>query len=109
LMITYYIIKCDERFVERQSRRVVAELPWWFLPGNVCNMLVSERASYAVALYSLCMGMLVVYKPSPLFNKQTIQPFGAGPGKTLMSLGTVSSVLAVTSMATFTMVDMLNL
>jgi hypothetical protein len=55
------------------------------------------------------MGMLVVYKPAPLFKKETVQPFGAGPGKTLMSLGTVSSVMAVASMATFTMVDMLNL
>lgn len=68
-------------------------------------MLLSERASYAVALYALCMGMLVVYKPAPLFDKHGVHPFGAGPEQTLMSLGTVSAVLAIGSMATFTMVD----
>lgn len=54
------------------------------------------------------MGMLAVYKPEPLFKKDNIRPFGAGPDKTLMSLGTVSTVLAISSMATFTMVDMFS-
>jgi hypothetical protein len=52
--------------------------------------------------------MLAVYKTLSAFRADAIQPFGTGPNQTLMSLGTVSSVLAILSMATFTMVDIVT-
>jgi hypothetical protein len=71
-------------------------------------MLLPERTAYALTFYALAMTLLCIYKPAWLFRKDQVRPFGVGPDKTLLSLGTVTVALAVFSMALFTMIDVMG-
>ena len=71
-------------------------------------MLLPERTIYALVFYGLCMSLLTIYKPPALFRNDRIRPFGVGPDKTLLSFGSVSIGLAVSSMTLFTLVDVIG-
>jgi hypothetical protein len=76
--------------------------------------LFSQRVVYASAFYVLTMSLLLIVRPSPLFDRTTgsITRFGvstpnATAKTTPLSLGVVSVLVAVLSMFMFTLIDLI--
>jgi hypothetical protein len=69
----------------------------------------AARVIYSVLFFILCMLLVVVSKPSFIFDKETGQPlpFGVGDDKTLYSLGVVTATLAILSFYFFAWIDMI--
>jgi hypothetical protein len=69
---------------------------------------VNSRIVYAVLFYVLLIILLVLSKPSIMFEKDgSIKPFGVGQEKTMFSIGVFSIVLAILSYYIFCLVDMI--
>lgn len=69
----------------------------------------SQRVVYASAFYVLAMSLILIVRPSPLFDRTSgaITRFGASTSQTTpLSLGVVSVLLAVLSMFIFTLIDL---
>jgi hypothetical protein len=69
--------------------------------------IVAPRVLYSVLFYAMAMALIIVSKPSPVFDAggKPIE-FGLGPDKTLFSLGAVTVALAVLSFYIFALIDM---
>jgi hypothetical protein len=69
---------------------------------------VNSRIVYATLFYVLLVILIVLAKPSIIFEKDgSIKPFGVGEDKTMFSLGVFSIVLAIVSYYIFCLVDMI--
>jgi hypothetical protein len=69
---------------------------------------VNSRIVYATLFYVLLVVLIVLAKPSIIFEKDgSIKPFGVGEDKTMFSLGVFSIVLAIVSYYIFCLVDMI--
>lgn len=68
---------------------------------------ITGRIVYAILFYVLLVILLVLAKPSVMFERDgTIKQFGVGEDKTMFSVGVFSIVLAVVSYYVFCIVDM---
>lgn len=68
---------------------------------------ITGRIVYAVLFYVLLVILLVIAKPSVMFEPDgSIKQFGVGEDKTMFSVGVFSVVLAVVSYYVFCIVDM---
>ena len=66
------------------------------------------RVLYSSLFFIIVMLIVVTSKPSPIYDDRgTVIPFGVGPGKTLLSLGTATVLVAVLSFFLFTSLDVL--
>ena len=71
-------------------------------------LLLGPRVVYSVMFYGLAMTLLIVSKPSYVFDRNgAVRGFGAGPHKTMYSLGVVSIVGAIFCFYIFAMLDMI--
>lgn len=71
-------------------------------------VFVSSRIVYAVLFYILLIVLIIVSKPSMMFDEYgDIKQFGIGDEKTMFSLGVFSVILAVISFYIFCLVDMI--
>ena len=69
---------------------------------------LSSRIVYAVLFYVLLIILIVLAKPSVMFEKDgSIKRFGMGEDKTMFSVGVFSVVIAVVSYYIFCLVDMI--
>lgn len=69
---------------------------------------INSRIVYATLFYVLLVILIVLAKPSIIFDKDgSIKPFGVGEDKTMFSLGVFSIVLAIVSYYIFCLVDMI--
>lgn len=69
---------------------------------------VNSRIVYAILFYVLLIILVVLAKPSIIFEKDgSIKQFGVGEEKTMFSLGVFSVVLAIVSYYIFCLVDMI--
>lgn len=70
--------------------------------------LLNGRILYAILFYVLLIVLLVMAKPSIMFDADgSIRPFGVGEEKTMFSVGVFSVVLALVSYYVFCLVDMI--
>lgn len=69
--------------------------------------LLNHRTVYSSLFYVLTIMLIILAKPSFAFDDSgEIKPFGVGHcGKSIISLGVVSSVLAIFSFYIFTIID----
>lgn len=71
-------------------------------------VFVNSRIVYALLFYILLIVLLIVSKPSVMFERDgSIRPFGVGEDKTMFSLGVFSMVLAIVSFYIFCLIDMI--
>lgn len=71
-------------------------------------VFVNSRIVYALLFYILLIILVIVSKPSVMFEKDgSIRPFGVGEEKTMFSLGVFSIVFAILSFYIFCLVDMI--
>jgi hypothetical protein len=69
--------------------------------------LLNSRIVYAILFYVLLIILLVLAKPSVMFERDgSIKQFGVGDEKTMFSVGVFSVVLAIVSYYIFCLVDM---
>lgn len=70
-------------------------------------MLLPERTAYALVLYAIIVALVAVYRPAPLFLKDSkvLRRFGTAPGDTMASLGVTVTIAAIVSVAAFAFVD----
>ena len=68
---------------------------------------ISTRVIYAVLFYILLIILIILAKPSVMFeNNGSLKHFGIGEDKTMFSLGVFTVVLAVLSFYVFCMIDL---
>lgn len=68
---------------------------------------VSTRVVYSVLFYILVMMLIIVSKPSVIFERDgSIKPFGVGIDKTMFSMGVFAVVGAVISFYVFCIIDL---
>lgn len=68
--------------------------------------IVNHRTIYAATFYVLIVMLFVVAKPKFAFGDDgSIRAFGIGQNKSIVSLGVLSSVLAILSFYAFTIID----
>lgn len=71
-------------------------------------VFVNSRIVYALLFYILLIVLVIVSKPSVMFERDgSIKPFGVGDDKTMFSLGVFSIVFAILSFYIFCLVDMI--
>lgn len=65
------------------------------------------RVAYSILFYVMAMAIVLVSKPTLMFDATTsnVRPFGLGPGRTLFSLGAVTVALAIMSFYIFALID----
>ena len=69
-------------------------------------MLINHRTIYATLFYVLVVMLFIVAKPKFAFDEDgSIRAFGIGPHKSIISLGVLSSMLAIWSFYIFTIID----
>lgn len=69
---------------------------------------ISSRIVYAVLFYVLLVILIVLAKPSVIFEQDgSIKQFGLGEDKTMFSMGVFTVVLALISFYVFCLVDMI--
>lgn len=67
------------------------------------------RVIYCIIFFLLSMCLILAARPQFMFNEDgSTKPFGVGQGETILSVGSVSVAIAVISMYTFSMIDMLH-
>ena len=67
---------------------------------------LNARIIYATLFYILLLTLVVISKPSMVFERNgSIKQFGIGNDKTMFSLGIFSAVIAIISFYTFTLID----
>jgi len=68
----------------------------------------AKRLFYSVTFYLLLMFLLVLWKPSLMFNNDgSVKPYGLEKGETMFSFGVACVVLAIASFYIFAFIDML--
>lgn len=68
---------------------------------------ISTRVIYAVLFYVLLIILIILAKPSVMFEPNgSIKQFGIGEDKTMFSLGVFTVVLAVLSFYVFCIIDL---
>jgi hypothetical protein len=69
--------------------------------------LFNQRTTYTVLFYILVILLIIISKPSFIFNDQgLIKPFGVGgDDKTIVSLGVMVVVLSIVSFYMFACID----
>ena len=68
---------------------------------------ISSRIVYSIVFYVLLMMLIVLSKPSVVFEYDgTLKTFGIGYDKTMFSFGVFSVVLAVLSFYIFCIIDL---
>jgi hypothetical protein len=71
-------------------------------------MYPPARVVYATLFFLLTMALLLISKPPPLFFPDgSVKPFGVGERRTVFPLGVITTVVAVLSMYTFTLIDVI--
>jgi len=69
-------------------------------------MELSSRIFYGIAFYVLIMALIIVSKPAFIFNKDgSLKQFGLSKTESMISIGMVSSILAIVSFYGFCLVD----
>lgn len=69
---------------------------------------VSTRVVYSVVFYILVMMLIIVSKPSVIFERDgSIKPFGVGIDKTMFSMGVFAVVGAIISFYMFCIIDLI--
>lgn len=69
---------------------------------------INTRIIYSILFYVLLLILIVISKPSVIFNKDgSIKHFGIGDNKTMFSLGVFTIVLAIISFYIFCLIDMI--
>lgn len=69
---------------------------------------INTRIIYSILFYVLLLILIVISKPSVIFNKDgSIKQFGMGDNKTMFSLGVFTIVLAIISFYIFCLIDMI--
>ncbi len=73
-------------------------------------MLWAQRVVYSLLFYVLALCLIIVAKPSFMFDSTSKEPkpFGVGEGKSLYSLGVVTVTLAIVSFYIFALIDMIT-
>lgn len=68
---------------------------------------MNTRVIYSVLFYVLLIVLMIVSKPSVMFEENgNIKPFGIGDEKTMFSLGVFTVVLAIISFYLFCLIDL---
>lgn len=68
---------------------------------------INSRIVYSVTFYVLLMILLVISKPSVMFEKDgKLKAFGVGYDKTMFSFGVFAVVLAIMSFYAFCIIDL---
>ena len=68
---------------------------------------INSRLLYSVLFYVLLMYLIMLSKPSVIFEKNgVLKEFGIGYDKTMFSFGVFSVVLAVVSFYIFCIIDL---
>ena len=68
---------------------------------------VSTRVVYSILFYILTMLLIIVARPSVIFERDgSLKPFGVGVEKTMFSLGVFAVVGAVMSFYVFCIIDL---
>lgn len=69
---------------------------------------ISARIIYSILFYVLLIILIILAKPSVMFEKDgSLKQFGIGDEKTMFSLGVFTVVLAVLSFYIFCMIDLI--
>lgn len=69
---------------------------------------VPARVVYSVLFYVLCILLVIVSKPSLVFQQDgSVKPFGVGNEKTVFPLGVFVVVGAIVSFYLFTLIDII--
>lgn len=72
------------------------------------NSFFNTRVIYATLFYVLLIVLIVISKPSILFNIDgSIKPFGIGEEKTMFSLGVFTVVISILSFYVFCLIDLI--
>ena len=68
---------------------------------------VNSRVIYSILFYVLVMMLIVVSRPSVIFERDgSMKPFGVGMDKTMFSMGVFAVVLAIMSFYVFCIIDL---
>ena len=68
---------------------------------------LNSRIVYSITCYVLLVILIVISKPSVMFEKSgKIRPFGVGYDKTMFSFGVFAVVLAIISFYIFCIIDL---
>ena len=68
----------------------------------------APRVIYSTLFFILVMMLLLIAKPRPVFASDgSIAQFGVGEDRTVFPLGVVTAAVAVLSMFTFTLIDVI--
>ena len=71
------------------------------------NTILSSRVVYSVLFYVLLIVLIILAKPSIMFDSnENLKIFGVGENKTMFSLGVASVVLAIVSFYVFCIIDL---
>lgn len=69
---------------------------------------VNTRIVYSIVFYVLVMTLIVVSRPSVVFEKDgSLRPYGVGMDKTMFSFGVFAVVMAVLSFYMFCVIDLI--
>jgi hypothetical protein len=73
------------------------------------SKLVNQRTTYTTLFYVLVVLLIIVSKPTFMFDEHTgdIRPFGVGEHKTIVSLGVMIVGLAIVSFYIFAVIDVM--
>lgn len=67
---------------------------------------INSRVVYSLLFYILLMILVIVSKPSIMFNdKGEVKQFGIGDDKTMFSFGVITCVIAIISFYAFCIID----
>lgn len=70
--------------------------------------MFNKRVVFSVMFFTLCMSVIIVVKPSALFDHHgKIKEFGVGSDKTIYPMGVVVVLLSTITFYFFSLVDML--
>jgi hypothetical protein len=71
-------------------------------------VIINARVFYALVFYLLCVGLVLLTKPSCIFTKDgKVKSFGVGQQQTSVSLGVVVALMAVVCFYMFAILDIM--
>lgn len=70
------------------------------------HFTINSRVVYSVLFYILVMTLILIAKPSLMFDKKgEVKRFGIGDDKTMFSVGVLTALLAIISFYIFCIID----
>ena len=71
------------------------------------HLINQPRIIYSILFYTLCMTIIILTKPNPVFDPISQKPraFGLGSDKSLFTLGTATVMISLASFYIFTFID----